>query len=73
MNLIIITINLLVRNVIILGHSDSLEKVKSNNKASKFSVGDRVRIKYENMRIFLAKIILKLVKRNVCCWFYIKS
>ena len=49
-------------------YSALTEGVESSCKAPKFKVGDRVSTsKYKNM------FCQKLVKRNICYWFYVKA
>ena len=40
-----------------------IEKIKFIHKAPKSKVGDSTK----STKIFLAKVTLKLVKRNICC------
>ena len=46
-----------------------IEKIKFIHKAPKSKVGDSTK----SIKIFLAKVTLKLVKRNICCWFYVRK
>ena len=53
------------------------EEIKTNPKVPKLKIAllDRVRVESVLIctRIFLGKAAQKLVKRSICCWFYVKN